>query len=371
MSIITGASKSAAADLITSIEALPPALAASVSPEEKKYIDEIKGRGLLPFGVTPHFALLAGPERDDPVRRQFFPDPREALPDPFALDDPLGESRHRAVLGSAVPRLVHQYRDRVLLLATGACAGYCRHCFRRVWLSGAPAFISAGELEPVLEYLGAHPEIGEALVSGGDPLTVDNERLEKLFRALREARPGILLRMCTRVPITSPARLDEETIARFQRFRPLRLAVQINHPRELAGLSRERLAACAAAGLPVLVQTVLLRGINDDPAVLAELFRDCVGRGLTPYYLFQLDLAPGTAHFRVPLKQGLAIYRELAALVKEPQLPAYAVDLPGGGGKIRLGENVIAAERVGASGPVYLLRDGNGKLWEYPAATPV
>lgn len=365
---------SAAAGLITSIEALPPALAASVSPEEKKYIDEIKGRGLLPFGVTPHFALLAGPERDDPVRRQFFPDPREALPDPFALDDPLGESCHRAVLGpadSAVPRLVHQYRNRVLLLAGGACAGYCRHCFRRVWLSGAPAFISAGELGPVLEYLTAHPEIGEALVSGGDPLTADNEQLEKLFRSLREARPGILLRVCTRVPITNPARLDEKTMALFQRFRPVRLAVQINHPRELAALSRERLAACAAAGLPVLVQTVLLRGVNDDPAVLAELFRDCVAWGLNPYYLFQLDLAPGTAHFRVPLKQGLAIYRELSALVKGPQLPAYAVDLPGGGGKIRLGENVIAGERMGASGPVYLLRDRNGKHWEYPASTPV
>ena len=304
----------------------------------------------------------------------------------------LGEERHRAFLrpnAPAVPRLVHQYRDRALLLAGGDCAGYCRHCFRRVWLSAAPAFISAGELGPVLEYLAAHPEIGEALVSGGDPLTTDNDRLVELFRALREARPGILLRVCTRVPITNPARLDAETIALFRRFRPLRLAVQINHPRELSPPSREGLAACVAAGLPVLVQTVLLRGVNDDPALLAELVRSCVDLGLTPYYLFQLDLAPGTAHFRVPLKQGLAIYRELAAqcapqlaplggggsgsratVLAVPQLPVYAVDLPGGGGKIRLSEDAIAGEKMTAAGPVYLLRDGQGKLWEYPALTP-
>jgi lysine 2,3-aminomutase len=323
---------------------------------------------------------LAGPERDDPIRRQFFPDPREALPDPFALDDPLGEERHRAFIqqnAPAVPRLVHQYRDRVLLLAGGACAGYCRHCFRRVWLSAALAFISTGELEPVLAYLAVHPEIREALVSGGDPLTADNDRLAELFRALRKTHPEILLRVCTRVPITNPARLDDETIALFQRFRPLRLAVQINHPRELPSLSCERLAACVAAGLPVLVQTVLLRGVNDDPAVLAELVRDCVDLGLTPYYLFQLDLAPGTAHFRVPLKQGLAIYRELAPRIgggsgglAGQQLPVYAVDLPGGGGKIRLDENAIAGEKMTTAGPVYLLRDSQGKLWEYPALTP-
>jgi lysine 2,3-aminomutase len=355
---------SALAGLITSIDALPPALAASVSPEEKNYIEEIQKRGLLSFGVTPHFASLARPERDDPVRRQFFPDPRENLPDPFALDDPLGEGLYRAV-----PRLVHQYRDRALLLAGGACAGYCRHCFRRIWLSRAPAFISAAELEPVLAYLAVHSEIREILVSGGDPLTAGNESLAELFRALRLARPEIRLRVCTRVPVTSPARLDEETLTLFRQFRPLRLAVQINHSRELAALCRERLAACVSASLPVLVQTVLLRGVNDNAAVLAELISNCVDLGLTPYYLFQLDLAPGTAHFRVPLQQGLAIYQELTALVgglAGPALPVYAVDLPGGGGKIKLGENVIAEKKTSAAGQVYLLRDRLGKVWEYP-----
>ncbi|MDR2479886.1 MAG: radical SAM protein [Treponema sp.] len=301
---------------------------------------------------------------DDPIRRQFSPDPRENVSDPFALDDPLGESYHQAV-----PRLIHQYSDRALLLASGACAEYCRYCFRRVWLSAAPAFISNSELEPALAYLASHLEIREILVSGGDPLTGDNDRLRELFRALRETRPGILLRICTRVPVTLPSRLDDGTIALLREFHPLRLAVQINHSRELAGHCRKVLAACIAAGFPVLVQTVLLRGVNDNAAVLAELVRNCLDLGLTPYYLFQLDLAPGTAHFRVPLKQGLAVYRELAALLGDDCFapPAYAVDLPGGGGKVLLGEDVIAGEKTTAAGRVYLLRDKQGKLWEYPA----
>jgi lysine 2,3-aminomutase len=349
-------------ELMTSVNGLCPELAASVSPEESCYIKGIQKRGLLPFAVTPYFASLARPRRDDPVRRQFFPDPQEALDDPFSLDDPLGECRHQAAA-----RLVHQYPDRALLLAGGGCAGYCRHCFRRVWLASAPAFIGDGELQAALAYIAAHPEIREVLVSGGDPLTADNGRLEHLFAALRQARPGILLRVCTRVPVTAPLRLDKAAVALFRRFRPLRLAVHINHPQEMAKESRERLAACVQAGIPVHVQTVLLRGINDDAALLAALFRACLDTGLNPYYLFQLDLAPGTAHFRVPLKAGLAIYAELEKLISGLGLPAYALDLPGGGGKIRLHENVIAGEKMTAAGAVYLLKDKDGNMWEYPA----
>jgi len=344
--------------MITLTEELPPALAASVSAEEKNYITELKARGLLPFAVTEHFASLARPEKDDPIRRQFFPDPREALPDPFALDDPLGEYQYRAA-----PRLVHQYKDRALLLAANTCAGYCRHCFRRFWLSAPPPI---GDLQSALVYLAAHTEIRELLVSGGDPLTLDNADLEDLFHRLRSVRPDLMLRVCTRVPITEPSRFDTNTIALFANFRPLRVVVQINHPRELSAPTRTALAACVDAGIPVLVQTVLLRGINDDPELLAQLFGNCLDLGLSPYYLFQLDLAPGTAHFRVPLKRGIEIYRELGRLITAPGLPTYAVDLPGGGGKIRLHENVIAGEKNTPEGYVYILIDSKGKEWFYP-----
>ncbi|MDR1058206.1 MAG: radical SAM protein, partial [Treponema sp.] len=311
---------------------------------------------------------LAGPGRDDPLRQQFIPDSGELEEDPFALNDPLGEAQYRRA-----PRLIHQYPDRVLLLAGGSCAGYCRHCFRRVRMSAPGAFIGQGgsggeELASILAYLKAHGEVREILISGGDPLTAGDGDLDRLFRELRGARPGIPLRLCTRMPITAPERLAPSSIAMLAAHRPLRAAVQINHPRELAPRAKKNLAALAGAGIPILVQTVLLRGVNDRPELLAELFRDCLDLGLRPYYLFQLDLAPGTRRFRVPLKRGLRLYRELAALIPPgPGLPVYAVDLPGGGGKIGLSESSIAGFGERPGGGVWLLRGPGGSLWPYPA----
>ena len=347
-------------NLITEADDLPPFLAASVSDEEKKLICELKKNG-LPFAVTPHFASLMKIARGDPLRRQFIPDPLEAKNDLFALDDPLGEWRFRIT-----PRFVHQYRDRALLLAGGTCAGFCRFCFRRVRMSSAAAFISAEELEPVLAYISSRPEIREVLVSGGDPLTAGNAALEELFGKLRIASPSIHIRLCSRVFITCPARIDADTVVLLSAFKPLRIVTHINHPRELTPESRKALASAAEAGIPVLVQTVLLRGVNDSAETLAALFRECREIGLSPYYLFQSDLAPGAAHFRVPLKKGLSIYSELGRLVPGPGLPVYAVDLPGGGGKIRLCEDSIAGEEDRPGGRVYLLKDPAGKLWEYP-----
>ncbi|MDR2029127.1 MAG: KamA family radical SAM protein [Treponema sp.] len=349
--------------LISDIEGLPRGLRDSVSPEEAAYIETIRDRGGLPFGVSSHFASLAGPDKDDPIRRQFFPDPREALPDPFALEDPLGEWRYRAA-----PRLTHQYRDRALLLAGGSCAGYCRYCFRRVWMAAsAGTFIGEGELAPALAYLGAHPEIREILLSGGDPLTAEDGALEWLFGRLREARPGVLLRLCSRAPVTEPSRIGAALTELLIRSRPLRLVVHINHPRELAPPARRALASCVDAGIPVHVQTVLLRGINDRAETLEELFRECLNLGLSPYYLFQLDLAPGTRHFRVPLKEGLAVYQKLRLRISGLALPSYAVDLPGGGGKITLHGGSIAGEGTDPRGRIYLLRGREGELWPYPA----
>jgi lysine 2,3-aminomutase len=342
------------APLITSVKELPTALAASLSAEERELIQKLK-TSPFPFAVTPHFASLAASDRDDPIRRQFIPDPLEETDDPFALNDPLGEERYRIT-----NRLVHQYRDRVLLLAGGQCAGFCRYCFRRARMNAA--FISSAELEPILAYLKSRPVIREILVSGGDPLTADNGKLEELFGKLCKARPDILIRLCSRVPVTDPKRLSPQSIDLFRRYRPLRLVTHINHAKELSPDARVALASLVEAGIPVHVQTVLLKGINDDAETLALLFRECLNLGLSPYYLFQLDLAPGTAHFRVPLRKGLAIYRELERHISGLALPTYAVDLPGGGGKIRLSEDAIAGEEDG----VLLLKGHDGKLWEYP-----
>jgi lysine 2,3-aminomutase len=168
------------------------------------------------------------------------------------------------------------------------------------------------------------------------------------------------------MPLTEPDRIRAETVALFARYRPLRMVVHINHPRELAEPARRGLAACVEAGVPVHVQTVLLRGVNDRAETLAELFRECLNLGLSPYYLFQPDLAPGTAHFRLPLAEGLALYAGLKPLISGLGLPVYAVDLPGGGGKIALHEGSVASEEQRPAGRVYLLKGPGGRLYPYP-----
>jgi lysine 2,3-aminomutase len=348
--------------VITRPEDLPPLLAASVSPLERAFIAALDAGGGLPFGVSLFFAALAGPEWEDPIRRQFIPDPREGRAEPFALDDPLGEGLYRRA-----PRLIHQYRDRALLLAGGGCAGYCRHCFRRKRQGSPQWFIGEDELAPALTYLSSHTEIREVLISGGDPLTAGDEALDRLLGKLRGARPDLGFRLCTRVPVVDPERLTGELRDILGRYRPLRAAIQVNHPRELGELSRRALGAWTGAGIPVLVQTVLLRGINDRAETLAELFHVCGELGLVPYYLFQLDLAPGTAHFRVPLRRGLALYRETAGLLPPGSLPVYAVDLPGGGGKIPLGGEALAGEGSAGGEPVLYLRGPGGWLRPDPA----
>lgn len=389
--------------LITRIQDLPQVLATSVTAEEYAFIETLQAKGILPFAVSSFYAGLAleacepqksavksrSSSRDAPVkssmksssmtsipkddtltdvirtdviRRQFFPSPEEARILPYELEDPLGEAHFRVA-----PRLVHQYYDRVLLLANGTCAAYCRHCFRRSWTATLQGFITEKELEPIGAYLSAHPEVREVLVSGGDPLVGSDERLEALFKALRAARPGILLRIGSRMPIMDPERITADLVGLFRHYRPLRLILHINHSKELAPEVRSALGGLIDGGIPVHTQTVLLRGVNDSSPVLAELFRELLDLGATPYYLFQGDLAPGTGHFRVNLERALCIYQELTRLISGLGLPTFAVDLPGGGGKVHLHPGCIEGEEVDASGQVwYLLRSRDNRLWRYP-----
>ncbi len=343
-------------------EQLPPSLAASLTPAEVAYIQELEqGRG-LPFGVTPFYASLAGSDSADPLRRQCIPDPRENIRLPWELSDPLGSE-----LYSPLPRLVHQYRDRVLLLANGTCAGYCRHCFRRDWTAGALGFIRPAELAPIQEYLGCHREVEEVLVSGGDPLMGDTAKLAWLFTELRKASPGIFIRLASRIPVTWPDRIDKDLVDLLRNHRPLRVVVHINHPRELAKPVVQGLECLVAGGIPVHSQTVLLKGINDDVETLRILFRGLLSVGITPYYLFQGDLAPGTSHFRCNLERAIGLYEELAVRLSSLALPALAVDLPGGGGKIRLRrESIRGTVQEEGDFAYYLLSDAQGKLWKYP-----
>jgi len=324
----------------------------------------------LPFAATPYWLGLASEDwrdcrRDsrgtplDPILAQTLPSKAELESLPLESVDPLSESEH-----SPFPRLVHQYPSRILLRCTGECPMYCRHCFRRSLLAEERDFLGETAQEGVKAYLSAHPEVREVLVSGGDPLSASTAKLEGLFKKLRTGRPGILIRLCTRAPVTLPDRVDGELVAMLSRFKPLRIVIQANHPAELSPLFIEKIAMLVGAGIPVRSQTVLLRGINDSADTLEELFSGLVRSGVDPYYLFQGDLASGTAHFRVPLSRGLRIYEELRRRLSGLEIPRYAVDAPDGAGKLYLPECV-----TGLVDGYWLLRAPDGSIHSYPEET--
>ncbi len=342
-------------DSVRSAEDL--ALRMPLSPELRETLERLEGTGLLPLRATPYWLSRAGSGPGDPILAQCLPSPREFEPDPRAVPDPLGEARHRAA-----PSLVRQYRSRALLRASGECAVHCRHCFRRTLLPSERGFLSREDQAAAAAWLAERPEIREILVSGGDPLVASDDRIGNLLSALRAARPEALLRICTRCPSTLPMRFTPGLVEILRSFRPLRVVAHFNHPRELSPQAEEALGTLVDAGIPVLSQTVLLAGINDDPDVLESLFSGLVRRGVQPYYLFQGDLAAGTAHLRCPLSRGLEIYSELRTRLSGLELPRYAVDAPGGGGKVFLPEDI-----VGREGDRYILRTPSGGRASYPA----
>ncbi len=331
----------------------------------------LEQKGLLPYAAPAYWLNLASEDyrncrRDekgvplDPILAQALPSPAELIDAPMESKDPLYEKEH-----SPLPRLVHQYSSRLLIRATGTCPLYCRHCFRRNLLPSEKNFITDIEILQAERYLQNHPEVREVLVSGGDPLTASTEVLEKLFARLRRARPGIFLRLCTRAPVSLPERVDEKLLSMLKNYKPMRIVLQANHPKELSSLFLEKIEKILGAGIPVRSQTVLLRGINDDADTLESLFVGLSRAGVDPYYLFQGDLATGTAHFRVPLSRGLAIYQELRTRLSGLEMPRYAVDAPDGAGKLYLPESVVSLQKEGQSG-YWLLRAPDGSLHRYP-----
>lgn len=294
------------------------------------------------------------------INRQCTPTKAEEHTEENELTDPLGANLYKKTT-----RLVHQYKNRCLLLTTSKCFTYCRFCFRRAFAGQGEGFINSTEMTEVAEYLQNHPEIKEILVSGGDPMTGSDQKLNALFYSIRKARPGILIRLCTRSPIFAPERFTDDTIALLKKYAPLWVIPHINHPVEISEKWSEKsynlLKKLVDNGIPIQSQTVLLRGINDDVNTLATLFENLVFMGIKPGYLFQTDLAEGTSHFRVPLEKGKEIYKELKKELSGLSLPTYAVDLPGGGGKV----NIMATNFV-KDGQNWKTVDENGKEWFYP-----
>src|SRR6056297_777122 len=314
------------------------------------------------FAVTPYYFSLIGNSADDPLRAQCIPRKDELTIKEYEVQDPLWEEPY-----SPLARMVHRYPNRVLLLVTDECALYCRHCFRRYFASRRSGIISPEQLRKIVEYLQLHTEVQEVILSGGDPLVLGDARISELLHILRyEVGRTLVLRLASRIPVVLPQRITPQLVKILSQHSPLFLISQFNHSREITSTSRQAISRLVDAGIPVLNQAVLLKGVNDRAETLAELFQGLLEMRVKPYYLFQGDLAAGTSHFRVPLAEGFDIMQKLRGQISGLAMPVYAVDLPGGGGKIPLTEIFLEKLQKGW----YCFIGPDGKRYYYPKEAP-
>ena len=311
----------------------------------------------LPLRITPYYLSLIDP-RDPvcPIRRQCVPLGAEEDEVPGDMADPLGEIAHEVA-----PHLIQRYPDRVLLLATDRCAVYCRFCTRSRMVGAGDGAVSIEALAAALAWLRAHPEVRDVIVSGGDPLAMATERIERLVAAVRAVESVETIRLATRVPVTLPMRVTPELLRALKAHHPLWVMTHFNHPRELTPAAVDACERFADAGFPVMNQTVLLRGVNDDATVLAALFRRLVRARVRPYYLLQMDPVRGTAHLRTPLARGVAIMEQLQGRLTGIALPKLVCDTPGGLGKVPLGPETVVARVPGRT----TLRTFRGETVDY------
>jgi lysine 2,3-aminomutase len=309
------------------------------------------------FVPNRYWYSLMTDDADDPLRKQAVPTIKEKTVLARESDDPLMESRYRIT-----PRVIHRYRDRVLLLVTDRCALYCRHCFRRYYTGKGSGVLTGEELRQAAEYLKEHREVREVLLSGGDPLTLPDSRIRLVLETLKTARPDIRFRLCTRIPSVLPFRVTEELVYILKQFRPFWTVIHVNHPREITAGFRQAVSRFLDSGIPVLNQTVLLRGINDRPDILKDLCLALTDCGVKPYYLLQGDLAEGTSHFRISVKKAMKLAAVLERDLSGIAVPRAAVDLPGGGGKIPLSKDYLAREEKDA----LIFRSRDGREYAYP-----
>lgn len=315
--------------------------------------------GGFPLAITPYYMSLIDPaDPGCPIRRQVVPVADEGVEVPGDLADPLGEVAHEVA-----PELVQRYPDRVLLLASDRCAVYCRFCTRSRMVGDGGGARSMQALAPAFQYIEQHPAIREVIVSGGDPLVMSTGRIVAILERLARIPHVGDVRIGTRAPVTIPQRITEELCAGIRgAFGATWIMTHFNHPRELTRASRRALATLVDHGLPVMNQTVLLRGVNDDAEVLESLFRGLVRERVRPYYLLQADVVRGTGHLRTPLKVGIDIMARLQGRLSGIALPKFVVDTPGGKGKVPVGPDTIVREVEGGT----LLRTFRGEEVLYP-----
>ncbi|MGA1874289.1 MAG: KamA family radical SAM protein [bacterium] len=345
------------ANRINTIERLEQII--HLSENEHEALIRYKYSGSLPMAITPYYAgLLDEHDPSQPIRRTVVPSMGEYVRVPGESDDPLGEESHSPVKG-----IVHRYPDRVLFLVTSFCSSYCRYCTRsRMVGTGHKAVSAKSHWERAISYIEETPAVRDVLISGGDPLTLPDERLEWLLSRLRRIPHVEFLRIGTKVPFVLPQRVTPQLVRMLKRYHPLWMSIHAIHPDELTPEVNRACCRLADAGIPLGSQTVLLSGINDDVETMKWLVHGLLKIRVKPYYLYQCDPISGSSHFRTSVERGLEIIRGLRGHTTGYAVPAYVIDAPGSGGKIPL----IPEPVVGRDGEYILLRNYEGKIYRYP-----
>ena len=323
-----------------------------VAPERRGELERVAARYAV--AITPDIAdLIDRADPNDPIARQFVPDIAELTTTPDERADPIGDDAHSPVEG-----IVHRYPDRVLLKLVNVCAVYCRFCFRREMVGPGKQMLPPDKVDAALAYVRSRPEIWEVILTGGDPLVLSARRLAEVVKRIAAIEHVKIVRFHTRLPVVAPDKITASLIRAMKApGRTTYVALHANHPRELTPAARAACGRIIDAGIPMVSQSVLLRGVNDDVETLSALMRAFVECRIKPYYLHHADLAPGTSHFRTTIEEGQSLMRALRGRISGLAQPAYVLDIPGGYGKVPVGPNYVDGNEI---------EDINGVKRDYP-----
>ena len=316
-----------------------------------------KSRGRLSLALTPYWATLMDPDDPNcPIRKQAVPVKLELKTSPHEMNDPCAEDRD-----SPVPGLVHRYPDRALLLVTEMCFSYCRHCTRRRMVGEDKNILDLKNLDRAVDYIRSNRKIRDVLISGGDPLMLEDNILEEILKKLRSVSQIEFLRIGTRAPVTLPQRITNGLVSMLKKYAPIWISIHFNHPKEITKRCRFACDILADSGFPLGSQTVLLKGINDRPYIMKKLMHELLKIRVRPYYIYQCDPSKGISHFRTPVAVGINIMEKLRGHTSGYAVPTYVIDAPGGGGKIPVGPNYLISEAKDR----YTLRNYKKKIYTY------
>jgi lysine 2,3-aminomutase len=327
----------------------------NVTPEERRAAIETEAE--FQMGITPYYAALMDPDDPHcPIRLQSVPTMEETFVAAADLEDPLAEERDMPT-----PGITHRYPDRVLFYTTHNCPVYCRHCTRKRKVAHPTSAAAKRQIEDSLAYIASHPEIRDVVISGGDPLSLSDERLDYILGRLRAVPHVEIFRLGTRNLVTLPQRVTDDFVRMLREHHPVYVNTHFNHPKECTAEAFEAARRIADAGCPIGNQMVLLKGVNDDPAIVKELNHRLLLMRIRPYYIYQCDLAKGISHFRTPVETGIRIIEALRGHTSGLAVPQFVVDAPMGGGKIPVNPQYV----VRREGKKWVLRNYAGKEFEY------